>query len=106
MSLPRNPNEDMQARYDLAVKTLLDAVARVADEMVSDKTGWHGTLAVQTALLESIEANLSDNYHADPTFYEDGVNFALNPAATPKEGVCKTTKPSGGKGARVSRRAV
>jgi hypothetical protein len=39
-------------RYKLAVKNLLKAVDRVADELVAGKTGWYGKDAVKAVLLD------------------------------------------------------
>jgi hypothetical protein len=77
MSAPRNPNEDMTARYGKAMKTLEATLNRIAGELTAGKIGWHGDLAVKTVLLEAAEAALSDNFHDDPDFYQDVVDRAL-----------------------------
>ena len=74
MCLPKNPNEDMQARYEAALKNLVDSVAEIAQKVTADKIGWYGELAAKTALLESMASGLLDEFNCDQTRFEDDIN--------------------------------
>ena len=71
--------------YKSAVKHLLDAVDRVADELVAGKTGWYGKDAVKAVLLDYLEGMLSDNYHDDPNWYTEIVEDTLSEIQKGKE---------------------
>jgi len=64
-------------KYESAVKNLLDAVDRVADELISGRTDWYGKDAVKVVLLDYLEGMLSDNHHDDPGWYAEIVEYTL-----------------------------
>jgi hypothetical protein len=64
--------------YKSAVKNLLDAVDRVADELIAGRTDWYEKDAVKVVLLDYLEGMLSDNHHDDPSWYADIVEYTLS----------------------------
>ena len=64
-------------KYESAVKNLLDAVDRVADELISGRKDWYGKNAVKVVLLDYLEGMLSDNHHDDPGWYAEIVEYTL-----------------------------
>ena len=64
-------------KYESAVKNLLDAVDRVADELIAGRTDWYGKDAVKVVLLDYLEGMLSDNHHDDPGWYAEIVEYTL-----------------------------
>jgi len=80
---PCNTREDKMGesehaqKYESAVKNLLDAVDRVADELIAGRTDWYGKDAVKVVLVDYLEGMLSDNHHDDPGWYADIVEYTL-----------------------------
>jgi hypothetical protein len=64
-------------KYESAVKNLLDAVDRVADELIAGRANWYRKDAVKVVLLDYLEGMLSDNHHDDPSWYADIVEYTL-----------------------------
>ena len=64
-------------KHESAVKNLLDAVDRVADELIAGRTDWYGKDAVKVVLLDYLEGMLSDNHHDDPGWYAEIVEYTL-----------------------------
>jgi hypothetical protein len=65
-------------KYESAVRNLLDAVDRVADELIAGRTNWYENDAVKVVLLDYLEGMLSDNHHDDPSWYADIVEYTLS----------------------------
>lgn len=64
-------------KYKSAVKNLLDAVDRVADELIAGRMDWYGKDVVKVVLLDYLEGMLSDNHHDEPSWYAEIVEDTL-----------------------------
>ena len=74
-------NESFQS----AVENLLNTVDRIADEMMDRKLGDHNKAAIKTVLIDYLQGMLSDNYHDDPSWYDEIVEDSLGDNQEGKE---------------------
>ncbi len=74
-------NESFQS----AVENLLNTVDRIANEIMDRKIGDHNKAAIKTVLIDYLQGLLSDNYHDEPTWYDEIVEDALQDNQERKE---------------------